>query len=89
MHCISQTSVDGGETLLVDGFQVAEQLRTTRPDYFNILASSRLHFYQRISDFTDFYTMARHTTIEYVCTLHARDSVPLFTLHRTRSSPFV
>ena len=65
MHCISQTTVDGGETLVVDGFEVANQLRSLHPDYFNILASTTLHFYQRTSDMIDFYQMTRHRTIEY------------------------
>jgi len=65
MHCISQTSVDGGETLLADGFDVAYQLRSAHPHYFDVLADSTLHFYQRSRDVVDFYQMARHRVIEY------------------------
>lgn len=40
-HCIHHDS-SGGETLLVDGFYCAEQLRTQFPDYFEILTTKRL-----------------------------------------------
>ena len=37
LHCLS-SSVDGGETILVDGFQVAENLRRDEPRAFDLLA---------------------------------------------------
>lgn len=40
LHCVENT-VAGGESLMVDGFAVAEHLRTEEPRTFEVLASAR------------------------------------------------
>ena len=43
LHCV-ENSVDGGESLLLDGFMAADVLRQESPEHFNILVSTPLHF---------------------------------------------
>jgi len=43
LHCLSN-SVDGGESILVDGFQAAATLRTEDPDAFAVLVSTLVPF---------------------------------------------
>jgi gamma-butyrobetaine dioxygenase len=40
-----QVDSEGGESTLVDGFRIAEDLRTQAPDQFALLASTFLHFH--------------------------------------------
>lgn len=47
LHCVENT-VDGGESLLLDGFQAASILRSENPNNFSTLANTPLHF--RFSD---------------------------------------
>ena len=42
-----RADADGGETTLVDGFQVAADLRAERPDLFELLTTVSLHFHFR------------------------------------------
>ena len=44
LHCISQTSCPGGFNKLVDGFAVAEQLRSEAPEAFELLATIRMEY---------------------------------------------
>ncbi len=45
LHCLKNgEAADGGESLLVDGFAVAEELRSTAPDHFNLLGSVNVRF---------------------------------------------
>ena len=43
LHCL-KADVEGGETLLVDGFQVAQDLREQYPNYFELLSSQAVSF---------------------------------------------
>lgn len=43
LHCI-EAAHEGGETLLVDGFRVAADLRTNNPEAFAMLASTQVRF---------------------------------------------
>lgn len=43
-HCLSPSADLGGETILVDGFHIAERLRVEDPDSFNLLSSVRQPF---------------------------------------------
>lgn len=47
LHCI-ENNVDGGESLLLDGFMAADLLRREAPEHFDTLARTPLHF--RFSD---------------------------------------
>ncbi|NEO40963.1 MAG: DUF971 domain-containing protein [Moorea sp. SIOASIH] len=43
LHCLS-SDVEGGDSIIVDGFQVAEKLRQKNPKYFKLLASIPVNF---------------------------------------------
>ncbi|MEM7032366.1 MAG: TauD/TfdA family dioxygenase [Chloroflexota bacterium] len=43
LHCLN-SSVDGGDSVLVDGFQVAEAIRQETPAYFDLLAKWPIRF---------------------------------------------
>lgn len=43
LHCLSSDS-DGGDSLLADGFRIAQDLRRDYPDYFNILSTTMVSF---------------------------------------------
>ncbi len=43
-HCLSPSSDDGGASILVDGFHVADRLRREDPDAFELLSSVRQPF---------------------------------------------
>ena len=43
LHCLA-SSADGGDSTLVDGFRVAERLRTTEPETFTLLAHNPIRF---------------------------------------------
>jgi len=47
LHCV-ENSVDGGESLLLDGFMAADMLRRESPEHFKTLSESALNF--RFSD---------------------------------------
>ena len=44
LHCISQTSCEGGANKLVDGFAVAEYMREHHPAAFQLLTSVRMEY---------------------------------------------
>ena len=52
LHCI-KNSVTGGESILVDGFRVAEEIRTQEPETFELLTSVPWDFGNR-STITDY-----------------------------------
>jgi gamma-butyrobetaine dioxygenase len=81
LHAIQYPeTVTGGESILMDGFAVAERLRDTQPQAFATLAQLPMVFekvqiplLRRCSSFFDRCRMARSTTSElYLCTLSAR-----------------
>ena len=43
LHCL-KSGVTGGETILVDGFQVASELQKNHPEYFEVLTSYAMNF---------------------------------------------
>ncbi|MEP3246680.1 MAG: TauD/TfdA family dioxygenase [Sneathiella sp.] len=43
LYCIENT-VEGGDSLLVDGFRVAERMRAEKPDYFSMLSAFNARF---------------------------------------------
>jgi len=49
LHCLS-SNTNGGDSILADGFKVAEDLRKYNPDYFNLLSSVRVTFQFRDED---------------------------------------
>jgi len=49
LHCVD-VSTNGGDSLLVDGFAVAEQLRDDDPDAFDLLSSVHVPFVRHRSD---------------------------------------
>jgi gamma-butyrobetaine dioxygenase len=49
LHCMS-ASASGGDSVLVDGFKVAETLRVAHPDFFSILATTPVTFQYRDQD---------------------------------------
>jgi hypothetical protein len=64
LHCIDQTPSSGGHNQFVDGFQVALQLRQRHPDYFRLLTSVVVDFYDVGTDFVPFDHRSKHRTIE-------------------------
>ncbi|XP_071502767.1 gamma-butyrobetaine dioxygenase-like [Diadema antillarum] len=59
-HCIQQVSGSGGDSLLVDGFKAAEDLRSTSPEAFKILTSVPWEY--KLA-FENNYHVARHNSI--------------------------
>ncbi len=54
LHCIKQHEGEGGETLLVDGFQAAETLRASNPAAHHILSNTMLNFRDVGTDYRKF-----------------------------------
>jgi [2-(trimethylamino)ethyl]phosphonate dioxygenase len=79
LHCLS-SSVDGGDNALVDGFEVAERLRATRPDQFDLLARLPVRF--RFRD-----VEAELTAEHPVITLDARGEVAAIRLNNRAKAP--
>lgn len=52
LHCL-ENSADGGDSLLADGFQIAQTLKVRQPDCFDILTSTPITFYNKAVD-TDY-----------------------------------
>ena len=44
LHCIEQAKGEGGENHFVDGFKIAEHLRTVAPDAFEVLSTVSFTF---------------------------------------------
>ena len=60
MHVIEYEGVQGGATILTDGFKVAEHIRNHEPVYFDLLSKVSLP-YQMIFKDEAAYKMRRHT----------------------------
>jgi len=58
LHCLAN-SVAGGESILVDGFCVAEALRQSDPAAFDILSQTRLrfHFHDEHTDLSSWHSL--------------------------------
>lgn len=63
LHCISQ-AVEGGESQLVDGFHMAEQLRKEDPEAFKTLTSTVVDFTDTGEDYCDFMLQSKKRIIE-------------------------
>lgn len=63
LHCISQ-AVEGGESQIVDGFHMAEQLRKEDLEAFRILTSTLVDFTDTGKDYCDFMLQSKKCIIE-------------------------
>ncbi|MBD2184863.1 TauD/TfdA family dioxygenase [Planktothrix sp. FACHB-1355] len=50
-----ENTVMGGESVLVDGFRIAQDFRKDHPDYFQILAQTPIQFQQFYTEFQYYY----------------------------------
>ncbi|XP_063951607.1 gamma-butyrobetaine dioxygenase-like [Lytechinus pictus] len=63
LHCLQQSD-QGGENIIVDGFKVANDLRETSPDSYDILTKQVLEFYDRGTDsLGEFFNISRNHVI--------------------------
>ncbi|XP_006091653.1 gamma-butyrobetaine dioxygenase [Myotis lucifugus] len=63
LHCIKQT-VTGGDSEIVDGFNVCRQLQEKNPRAFQILSSTFVDFTDIGVDYCDFSVQSKHKIIE-------------------------
>ena len=52
LHCISQADFSGGENGFADGFWAAEQLRQKYPEYFELLTTHDIDYWDFGEDFS-------------------------------------
>ncbi|KAM5248984.1 gamma-butyrobetaine dioxygenase [Ctenodactylus gundi] len=63
LHCIKQT-VTGGDSEIVDGFNVCQKLKENNPRAFQILTSTFVDFTDIGVDYCDFSVQSKHKIIE-------------------------
>lgn len=63
LHCINQ-AVDGGESEVVDGFHMAEQLQREDPEAFDTLTSLQVDFTDTGADYCDFMLQSKKCIID-------------------------
>ncbi|CAK6974915.1 gamma-butyrobetaine dioxygenase [Scomber scombrus] len=63
LHCINQAA-DGGESEVVDGFHMAEQLQREDPEAFDTLTSLQVDFTDTGMDFCDFMLQSKKCIID-------------------------
>ncbi|KAB1272172.1 Gamma-butyrobetaine dioxygenase [Camelus dromedarius] len=63
LHCIKQT-VTGGDSEIVDGFNVCRKLKEKNPQAFQILSSTFVDFTDIGVDYCDFSVQSKHKIIE-------------------------
>ncbi|XP_078405676.1 gamma-butyrobetaine dioxygenase [Cetorhinus maximus] len=63
IHCIKPAEA-GGETVMVDGFHVANQLRQLNPEAFQLLTSILVDFTDTGADYCDFCLQSKHKIID-------------------------
>ncbi|XP_073693157.1 gamma-butyrobetaine dioxygenase [Garra rufa] len=63
LHCVRQAD-QGGESEVVDGFHMVEQLRREDPEAFNILSSLRVDFTDSGADYCDFSVQSKNHIID-------------------------
>lgn len=63
LHCIKQT-VTGGDTEIVDGFNICRKLKERNPRAFQILSSTFVDFTDIGVDYCDFSVQSKHKIIE-------------------------
>lgn len=67
LHCIRQyTEGEGGQSHLVDGFRIAEQMKKDYPDQYKILCDTPLEFFDVGKDYIDFFKTHHSPTFVYV-----------------------
>nr|WP_287278587.1 MULTISPECIES: TauD/TfdA family dioxygenase [unclassified Okeania] len=54
-----ENTTSGGESILVDGFRIAQDFRQQHPRYFQILTETPVNFKQFYTDFKYFYSRAQ------------------------------
>lgn len=63
LHCIKQAA-NGGESVMVDGFHAAQQLKKEDPEAFRTLCSLRIDFTDLGADYCDFNLQSKKRIIE-------------------------
>lgn len=63
LHCIKQAS-EGGESMMVDGFHVAQQLQKEDPEAYKTLTSLRIDFTDIGTDYCEFRLQSKKRIIE-------------------------
>ncbi|XP_063338049.1 gamma-butyrobetaine dioxygenase [Pelmatolapia mariae] len=63
LHCINQAK-EGGESEVVDGFHMAEQLQREDPEAFQTLTSLRVDFTDTGTDYCDFMLQSKNCIID-------------------------
>uniref|UniRef100_A0A3Q3W2Y9 Uncharacterized protein n=1 Tax=Mola mola TaxID=94237 RepID=A0A3Q3W2Y9_MOLML len=63
LHCIMQAA-EGGESQVVDGFHMAEQLQREDPEAFRMLTSLRVDYTDKGTDYCDFNLQSKTFTIK-------------------------
>ncbi|MEQ2255238.1 hypothetical protein ILYODFUR_011783 [Ilyodon furcidens] len=63
LHCINQAE-EGGESEVVDGFHMAEQLQREDPEAFQTLTSLRVDFTDSGTDYCDFMLQSKNCIID-------------------------
>ncbi|XP_027871585.1 gamma-butyrobetaine dioxygenase [Xiphophorus couchianus] len=63
LHCINQAK-EGGESEVVDGFHMAEQLQREDPEAFRTLTSLRVDFTDTGTDYCDFMLQSKNRIID-------------------------
>ncbi|MEQ2179468.1 hypothetical protein GOODEAATRI_025266 [Goodea atripinnis] len=63
LHCINQAE-EGGESEVVDGFHMAEQLQREDPEAFQTLTSLRVDFTDSGTDYCDFMLQSKNFIID-------------------------
>ncbi|XP_006883774.1 PREDICTED: gamma-butyrobetaine dioxygenase [Elephantulus edwardii] len=63
LHCIKQT-VTGGDSEIIDGFNVCQKLKEKNPRAFQILSSTFVDFTDIGVDYCDFSVQSKHKIIE-------------------------
>lgn len=58
IYC-AENETNGGKSLLVDGFKVAENFRRNHPEYFNLLVKTPVQFQQIYTDWQYYYRRSR------------------------------
>ncbi|KAI8519039.1 Gamma-butyrobetaine dioxygenase [Branchiostoma belcheri] len=63
LHCIEQCKGEGGDNHLVDGFNVAYQLKQENPEAFRLLTTLKVNFQDEGMDYHRFFLREKHTII--------------------------
>ncbi|CAH1250332.1 BBOX1 [Branchiostoma lanceolatum] len=63
LHCIEQTTGEGGDNSLVDGFNAASQLKEENPDAFRILTTVKVNFRHVGMDYHKYFHLKRRNVI--------------------------